>query len=201
MCGLMSEATTEEAVTYPDARAPDRQRWVDAQGVRIRVHEWGDEGARPLMCVHGGFDFGQTFSAFAPLLADAGWRVVAWDHRGHGDSEHAALYSWEADVRDAMAVLDSTTREPVPVIAHSKGGSMFLTITEMYPHRIWRFVNVDGMPSPMAPSERPVGISPSPSSDDPPKAPRSMSTIRCSVAPTADTTRSAAASSWAWRCP
>jgi len=144
----MSEATIEETVTYPGARAPDRQRWVDAQGVKIRVHEWGDEGARPLMCVHGGFDFGQTFSAFAPLLADAGWRVVAWDHRGHGDSEHAALYSWEADVRDAMAVLDSTTREPVPVIAHSKGGSMFLTITEMFPHRIWRFVNVDGMPSP-----------------------------------------------------
>ncbi len=145
----MSQATTEETIAYPGARAPDRQRWVDAQGVQIRVHEWGDEGARPLMCVHGGFDFGRTFDGFAPLLADAGWRVVAWDHRGHGDSEHAALYSWEADVRDAMAVLDSTTREPVPVIAHSKGGSMFLTITEMFPHRIWRFVNVDGMPSPM----------------------------------------------------
>ncbi|MEX0874555.1 MAG: alpha/beta hydrolase [Actinomycetota bacterium] len=140
--------TNGETVTFPGARAPDRQRWVDSQGVQIRVHEWGDEGARPLMCVHGGFDFARTFDAFAPLLADAGWRVVAWDHRGHGDSEHAALYSWEADVRDAMAVIDSTTREPVPVIAHSKGGSMLLTIAEIFPHRLWRFVNIDGMPSP-----------------------------------------------------
>ena len=49
---------------------------------------------------------------FAPLLADAGWRVVCWDQRGHGDSDHAVLYNWDADVRDALVVLDSTTRAP-----------------------------------------------------------------------------------------
>ena len=49
---------------------------------------------RPLLLAHGGFDFVGTYDVFAPLLADGGWRVVAWDQRGHGDSEHAALYSW-----------------------------------------------------------------------------------------------------------
>lgn len=137
-----------EQVTYPGARAPDRQRWVDAWGIRIRVHEWGDENAPPLMLAHGGFDFARTYDAFAPILADAGWRCVSWDHRGHGDSEHSALYSWEADERDALAVFDSTTREAVPVIAHSKGGNMLMQLAEILPHRISRMVNIDGMPSP-----------------------------------------------------
>jgi pimeloyl-ACP methyl ester carboxylesterase len=100
------------------------------------------------MLAHGGFDFSRTYDVFAPMLADAGWRVVAWDHRGHGDSEHTALYSWEADQRDAVAVFDSTTSDPVPVIGHSKGGNMLLQMSEYLPQRIARMVNIDGMPSP-----------------------------------------------------
>lgn len=135
-------------VTYPGAAPPDRQRWVDAPGVRLRVHEWGDEQAPPLLLAHGGFDFARTFDVFAPLLAAGGWRVVSWDQRGHGDSEHAALYSWDADIRDAIAVLDATGREPMPMVGHSKGGSMFLQMAEICPHRFWRMVNIDGLPSP-----------------------------------------------------
>jgi pimeloyl-ACP methyl ester carboxylesterase len=145
----VSEILEEEKVTYPGARAPDRQRWVDVGGINIRVHEWGDVDARPLFLAHGGFDFARTYDGFAPLLADAGWRVVSWDHRGHGDSDHAALYSWDADVRDALAVFNSTTYEPVPVVAHSKGGNMLLALAETNPHRVWRFVNIDGLPSPL----------------------------------------------------
>jgi pimeloyl-ACP methyl ester carboxylesterase len=85
---------------------------------------------------------------FAPLLAAGGWRVVAWDHRGHGDSEHANLYSWDADVRDAVAVMDSVGRAPMPVMGHSKGGALMLQLAEAVPHRITRLVNIDGMPSP-----------------------------------------------------
>lgn len=139
---------TTDTITYPGARPPDRQRDVDSWGVRIQVHEWGDEAGRPLFLAHGGFDFARTYDVFAPLLADAGWRVVAWDHRGHGDSEHTPLYSWEADSRDALAVFDSTTYEPAPVVGHSKGGNMLLQLSEIVPHRISRMVNIDGMPSP-----------------------------------------------------
>jgi pimeloyl-ACP methyl ester carboxylesterase len=144
----MTDTAVNETVTYPGARPPDRQRWVDAWGVQIRVHEWGDVDAPPVLLAHGGFDFARTFDVFAPLLADGGFRVVAWDHRGHGDSAHTALYSWESDVRDTIAVLDSTTRDPVAVIGHSKGGNMLLQLIEICPHRISRMVNVDGMPSP-----------------------------------------------------
>ena len=137
----------EPVVTYPGARRPDRQRTVDSHGLAIAVHEWGDEGAPPVMLAHGGMDFAGTFDVFAPMLADAGLRVVSWDHRGHGDSEHAALYSWEADLRDSVAVFDSVTPHAVPVVGHSKGGSLMLQLADALPHRVSHLVNLDGLPS------------------------------------------------------
>jgi len=142
------EPTTPEMVAYTGARRPDRHRWVSSFGVRLAVCEWGDEDNPPLFLVHGGSDFAGTFDVFAPLLGAAGWRVISWDHRGHGDSDHSALYSWDADVRDALAVLDSTTPDPVPVVAHSKGGGMMLQLAESLPRRMSRLVVIDGLPSP-----------------------------------------------------
>lgn len=117
------------------------------------MYEWGDSAAPPLALVHGGFDFARTFDAFAPLLADAGYRVVSWDHRGHGDSQHAELYSWQADERDLLTVLDSVSREPFPVIGHSKGGSMLVHVIDALPYRFSRFVAIDGLPGRRAPPD------------------------------------------------
>lgn len=133
--------------TYPGARRPDRFRTVDSDGLALAVWEWGEPDAPPLMLAHGGFDFAGTYDRFAPLLVDAGWRVVSWDQRGHGDSEHANLYSWEADRRDAMAVLDSISRDPIPLVGHSKGGALLLALADAVPHRVSHLVNLDGLPS------------------------------------------------------
>src|SRR4029450_3887251 len=100
-----------------------------------------------LALAHGGFDFARTYDVFAPLLADAGWRVVAWDQRGHGDSDPAALYSWDADLRDAVAVIDSVSPEPMVVGGHSKGGGVMLQHAVALPHRVSKLVLLDGLPS------------------------------------------------------
>ena len=140
-------AADAAAAAYPGARRPDRQRTIDSHGVAIAVHEWGDESAPPLLLAHGGMDFARTFDVFAPLVAAGGFRVVSWDHRGHGDSGHAALYSWEADLRDAVNVFDSVGPAAVPVVAHSKGGSLMLQLADALPHRVSHLVNLDGLPS------------------------------------------------------
>jgi pimeloyl-ACP methyl ester carboxylesterase len=134
-------------IEFPGTRAPDRVRRVDSGGLGLAVHEWGDAQAPPLLLAHGGFDFARTYDRFAPVLADAGWRVVAWDHRGHGDSDRAALYSWDADVRDAYAVLCSTTDGALPLVGHSKGGGLILQLADAAPHRVTKIVNIDGLPS------------------------------------------------------
>jgi pimeloyl-ACP methyl ester carboxylesterase len=131
---------------YPGAIAAQREYVLQARGVGIAVHEWGDASADPLFLVHGGFDFARTFDVFAPIIADAGWRVIAWDQRGHGDSEHVELYSWDADMRDATVVMDSVTDRPAPVIGHSKGGSMVIQLADAQPFRFSHVVNIDGIP-------------------------------------------------------
>jgi pimeloyl-ACP methyl ester carboxylesterase len=133
--------------SFPGARRPDRTRSVDSHGLRLAVYEWGDEAAPPILFAHGGFDFAGTYDTLAPLVADGGWRVVSWDQRGHGDSDHAELYSWEADQRDALAVLDSIGREPIPVLGHSKGGGLLLNVADARPHRVSHLINLDGLPS------------------------------------------------------
>jgi len=120
---------------------------VDAGGLRIATYEWGDPGAPVIFMAHGGFDFAATFDQLAPRLADAGWRCVSWDARGHGSSQHAHLYSWTADERDAVAVLDTVTNEPVVFLGHSKGGGLMLDMAHAVPHRLSHLINLDGLPS------------------------------------------------------
>jgi pimeloyl-ACP methyl ester carboxylesterase len=132
---------------FPGAGSCDRGDGLPAHGVEIQVHEWGDPDAPPLMMMHGGFDFARTFDVFAPKLAAAGHRVVCWDQRGHGQSEHAALYSWDGDMRDTMAVFDHVAgSQPIPVIGHSKGGALMTQLADAQPHRFQCLVNMDGIP-------------------------------------------------------
>jgi hypothetical protein len=143
---MADQGAQHETVTYPGARLPDRAYRIDANGVGISVVEWGKEDDPVLMLVHGGFDFAATYDVFAPKLAARGFRVVAWDQRGHGDSDYAALYSWDGDLRDAMAVMDSVTDRPAPVVGHSKGGAMMIQLADAQPFRFSHLVNLDGIP-------------------------------------------------------
>ena len=131
---------------YPDAVHPPREYHLDANGLKIAVHEWGDADAPPLLLVHGGFDFARTFDVFAPKLAAGGWRVVSWDQRGHGDSEHPELYSWDADMRDALTVFDHVSPgRPLPVVGHSKGGALMTQLADAQPFRFTHLVNMYGI--------------------------------------------------------
>ena len=95
----------------PRRPPPDRARAVvDAHGVGIAIYEWGEEGP-PLFLRPRRLRLRPHVRPLgAARLAAGGWRVVSWDQRGHGDSDHAALYSWDADLRDALAVMDARHR-------------------------------------------------------------------------------------------
>jgi pimeloyl-ACP methyl ester carboxylesterase len=139
---------SDTVIDVPGAQRPDRRRIVDSAGLSISVAEWGDPDAPPILMAHGGFDFAETLDVFAPLLVAGGYRVVSWDQRGHGDSDWASLYSWEADIRDASRVLATVgDGSPIPFMGHSKGAGLMLHLADALPHRVSHVVNLDGLPS------------------------------------------------------
>ena len=145
---MTSTEVTAIRSSLPEAKRPERSRRVDVGGIEVSVFEWGQENDQPIVLAHGGFDYAGTWDLFAPLLANEGFRVVAWDQRGHGDSDVAALYTWEADIRDAAHVIESLeTKDPVPVLGHSKGGGMMNQLAEVLPHRISAVINLAGIPN------------------------------------------------------
>jgi pimeloyl-ACP methyl ester carboxylesterase len=136
-----------DTVTFPGARTPDRTFRVDVGGLTLAGYEWGAPERPPVLLVHGGFDFARTFDVFAGYLVDAGFRVVAWDQRNHGDSDPSPMTGFNADFRDAAIVVDTVSKTPFPIIGHSKGGSIGLRLAEAWPHRFSHVINIDGIPT------------------------------------------------------
>jgi pimeloyl-ACP methyl ester carboxylesterase len=131
---------------HPDAVAPEQQHWVPSEGLRLRVHEWGDPAAQPVLLTHGFIDHGRGFDRLAPYLAEH-YRVLALDARGHGDSDWADTYTWTMDVMDIARVLRWIGR-PAHLVGHSKGGGQATDAAVAVPDSVLRLVNMDGFGPP-----------------------------------------------------
>ncbi|HEV7387780.1 MAG TPA: alpha/beta hydrolase [Gemmatimonadaceae bacterium] len=99
-----------------------------ASGIRIRVVERGNPLAPPIVLVHGWGCTAYVFRYNMPALADAGYRVVALDLKGHGLSDKPAGsgdYTIDALVDHLREALDALGLErPVVVAGHSLGGTL-----------------------------------------------------------------------------
>ncbi len=103
---------------------------VNSSGVEIVWKAWGRRGAPGLICVHGGTAHKGWWDAIAPFLARAGYRVVAPDLAGMGESGWREAYDMPghaADMRAAAHDAGAFEAGPPVMAGHSFGG--FVTIT------------------------------------------------------------------------
>jgi pimeloyl-ACP methyl ester carboxylesterase len=131
---------------YPGAVAPEHRRFFVSDGARLRVDEWGDPSAAPLVLLHGGFDHGRGFDTLAPLLA-ARFHVLALTSRGHGDSSWDDSYAWPNDIADTVNLLRSLGRK-AHLVGHSRGGGQATDATLWAPECVRQLVNIDGFGPP-----------------------------------------------------
>jgi pimeloyl-ACP methyl ester carboxylesterase len=86
-------------------------RWIDVPtpDVRLRALSWGPDDAPIALCLHGFPDTARGWREVAPLLVDAGWRVVAPFMRGYAPSSLSsdASYHVGALMDDALRVLEA----------------------------------------------------------------------------------------------
>jgi pimeloyl-ACP methyl ester carboxylesterase len=111
---------------FLDTQARRQQFVTTADGVRISVREWGNPNGRPILFVHGVL---QSHLCFVRQYASpelAPYRLVAFDVRGHGESDKpddAVFYSdqtrWAADID---AVIDGLRLDRPMLAGWSMGG-------------------------------------------------------------------------------
>lgn len=92
-------------------------------GARISVTDGGNPSGVPIVMVHGWTEDRRVWSFVARRLAASGYRVVAYDQRGHARSTIGeAGYTIEALGDDLGAVLEALDLRDAVVAGHSMGG-------------------------------------------------------------------------------
>ena len=125
---------------------------------RLRLHyvDWGNPDAPPLILQHGGRDHCRSWDWVAADLAED-WHVIAADLRGHGDSAWSpdGDYTSNAFVYDFAQLVHSLGHDQLTIIAHSLGGNIATRFTGLYPEKVRKLVNIEGLgPSPQILAER-----------------------------------------------
>jgi pimeloyl-ACP methyl ester carboxylesterase len=110
-------------------------------------------GAPPptIVCVHGILidSLASYYFTLAKALRDAGFRVVMYDLRGHGNSERPPTgYQLDDFVDDLTALLDALdVTEPVYLLGNSFGGTVAYGVAERHPHRAAGVATVESEPA------------------------------------------------------
>jgi pimeloyl-ACP methyl ester carboxylesterase len=125
--------------------------------VRVRTDDGVElaavvEGSGPgLLLVHGFGGAKEDFADHIPTLA-RDYKVVAFDHRGHGESDKpadVAAYSLERLRADTVQVADAAGLEQFRLLGHSMGGMIVRRIAVQASDRVEALVMMDTSPGPI----------------------------------------------------
>lgn len=120
-------------------------------GVRIRVRAAGD--GPPVLLLHGYPETHVCWHAVAPRLVAAGFRVVATDLRGYGDSSKPASdpdhapYSKRAMAGDQVAIMHALGHARFDVAGHDRGGRVAHRMALDHPGAVRRLAVLDIAPT------------------------------------------------------
>ncbi|MDA0364801.1 MAG: alpha/beta hydrolase [Chloroflexi bacterium] len=108
---------------------------VRANGLNLHYLEWGRPDATPLVLLHGLGSSAGEWQRVAAHFADR-YRVIAFDQRGHGESERADEYSTGSMEADLAAAVDALELDRFVLCGASMGGATTLAYTARHPERV-----------------------------------------------------------------
>ena len=129
---------------------------IISQRLKINYTDWGNPDAPPLLLLHGGRDHSRNWDWTAQRLRDH-WHIIAPDLRGHGDSDWTSDgdYDVTAMVYDLAQLIHQLDLAPLRIVAHSLGGDVASRYTALYPDKVLKLVNIEGLGrSPAVQAER-----------------------------------------------
>ena len=139
---------TDPISSVPIGCAPQRQELCELNHTTLRLWEWGPETGPVIICAHGGFDHGRMFDSWGTALGQLGYRVVAPDLRGHGDSGRVPHgHAFGPTVADLGALIHRYG-DSAGLIGHSMGASMVLEAAATWPEMTRWVISFDGLGPP-----------------------------------------------------
>jgi pimeloyl-ACP methyl ester carboxylesterase len=120
-------------------------RFFDAGEVRLHVAEAGQ--GTPVVLLHGFPEGWRSWRAQMEALASAGFRAVAPDLRGYGESDRprgASHYKVSRIADDVAALIHSLDPRPVCVIGHDWGAPIAYRVAMDYPDLVSRLIILNG---------------------------------------------------------
>ncbi|MGQ0841296.1 alpha/beta fold hydrolase [Actinokineospora sp.] len=127
---------------------PWAHRDVYANGIRLHVAETG-EGPLVLL-LHGFAEFWWTWRHQLTALGDAGYRAIAVDLRGYGDSDKPPRgYDAWTLAGDVAGLVKSLGEDRAHLVGHGWGGLLAWTVAGLHP-RVVHSVSALSAPHPLA---------------------------------------------------
>ena len=114
---------------------------MNINGLSMNVLIAGE--GEPVLLVHGFPDTHDVWRKQIPLLIEAGYRVIAPDTRGCGDSEPPAEvsgYKRDLLVEDLHTLLNALKIDKVKLVGHDWGAVQCWLLALKYPERIERYI-------------------------------------------------------------
>lgn len=108
-------------------------RWPGAGGVSLAGDSWGDPRGPLVVLLHGAGQTRHAWRGTGRLLGAAGHHVVAYDARGHGDSDWSpdGRYGQDVMLEDLLCLLRALDRpHPVLIGASMGGGTCLIAVGE-----------------------------------------------------------------------
>ncbi len=111
----------------PSAAEPTPILLAAADGVTLHGDAWGPPGAPIVLLLHGGGQTRHSWAGTGRRLGEEGWRALAFDLRGHGESDWSpdGVYGVEVFLADLLALLRGLAEPPV-LVGASLGGWLSL---------------------------------------------------------------------------
>jgi haloalkane dehalogenase len=120
--------TAVGTVRTPDwlaARYPWHQRLAAVNGRRMAYLDEGPRGGRPVLLLHGNPNWSYLYRFVVPPLIEAGYRVIAPDWVGAGNSDKPridAAHTLAHHVADLVALIDTLELDGFTVVGQDWGG-------------------------------------------------------------------------------
>lgn len=126
------------------AQETPQSRTIETHGLRLHYLDWGGDGLQPMLLLHGLQDSARLWDFFAANLRQS-YRVMALDHRGHGDSPWAPPEAYKlADyVEELTQVIEALDLRDLVLIGHSAGAKNAFIYAAQRPQRLSKLVIVD----------------------------------------------------------